>query len=168
MIASIFELSKEDLKDPRALLSIYSHFDSEALISSKEDMENWFDQCKKKDVKVFVVKVMIPKPGDATSFETHLAGAVTLIIEPKLIHGLCYVGHIEDVVVLERFRGHKLGKSLVGYAKQYAKDRGCYKVILNCGLETKGFYESNGFLPSGEIQMKSSPTMVNSRALPST
>lgn len=154
MIAYIFELLKEDLTNE--LLSIYGHFDSEALSDSTtfEDMVNWFDQCKKKDVKVFVVKVMIPKPGDATSFEMHLAGAVTLILEPKLIHGLCYVGHIEDVVVLERFRGHKLGKSLIGHAKQYAKDSGCYKVILNCSLDLKGFYESNGFLANGEIQMR--------------
>ena len=84
------------------------------------------------------------KYGDASSFETDLAGAASLVIESKIIHGPCKVAHIEDVVVDESYRGKGVGKSLVQRLVREAKAKGCYKVVLNCRPELAKFYEECG------------------------
>ncbi len=74
-----------------------------------------------------------------------IVGSITLLIEQKFIHGGGRVGHIEDVVVADRMQGKGIGKSLVEFALDYARNRGCYKTILDCLDGVLGFYESLGF-----------------------
>lgn len=81
-----------------------------------------------------------------------LAGAATLLIEDKLIHGMGRVGHVEDVVVDERHRGKGFGRALIDHAVAHAKKHGCYKVILDCAPENTGFYARCGFHERG-VQM---------------
>jgi glucosamine-phosphate N-acetyltransferase len=70
----------------------------------------------------------------------------TLLIEPKFIHRISNVGHIEDVVISKEYRGKKIGKMLVQHLIDTAKTYDCYKVILNCNTKVQGFYESIGFV----------------------
>ena len=76
----------------------------------------------------------------------------TLIIEEKLIHGGSKVGHIEDLVVDEKFRGKGYGKILLDYLIKKSKYFKCYKTILNCKLSNVGFYEKQGF-KSNNVEM---------------
>jgi glucosamine-phosphate N-acetyltransferase len=69
----------------------------------------------------------------------------TLFIEPKLIRNCGLVGHIEDIVVDKELNGKGIGKKLVCALSDYAKDNGCYKVILDCRSEIISFYEKCGF-----------------------
>ena len=62
-----------------------------------------------------------------------------------MIHNGEYVGHIEDVVVDEMYRSLKIGKQLMKHVIQYAKEKQCYKVILNCKDNVEGFYKKLGF-----------------------
>ena len=55
------------------------------------------------------------------------------------------VGHIEDVVVDSNARGLKLGKKIIAFLTEHAHLMECYKVILDCSLENKTFYEKCGF-----------------------
>ena len=73
-------------------------------------------------------------------------GAITLIIERKFIHNGQYVCHIEDVVVSEKVSGKGYGKEMIKYAIEYSKNRGCYKIILNCNDKLKPYYEKFGFV----------------------
>lgn len=70
----------------------------------------------------------------------------SILVEPKFIHGLSYVGHIEDVVVDQEYRKLGLGKAIINHLVSVAKDRGCYKVILNCSEKNRPFYENCGFI----------------------
>lgn len=72
-------------------------------------------------------------------------GTATLLIEVKFIHKLSFVGHIEDVVVNESYRGRGIGKLLVDHCSSYAQKNGCYKVILDCDRKNVGFYNNCGF-----------------------
>ena len=74
-----------------------------------------------------------------------IVGATTLLIEPKFIHKGGMVGHIEDVVVDKNFQGQKIGEKIIKYLLEFAKNRGCYKTILDCTDDVKLFYEKLGF-----------------------
>lgn len=74
-----------------------------------------------------------------------IVGSTTLIIEPKFIHNGGMVGHIEDVVVNKDFQGKKIGEKIMKYLIEIAKNRGCYKTILDCTDDVKPFYEKLGF-----------------------
>jgi len=74
-----------------------------------------------------------------------IVGATTLLIESKFIHDGGLVGHIEDVVVDKEYQGQKIAKKIMIYLIEIAKNRGCYKTILNCTDDVKLFYEKLGF-----------------------
>tara|TARA_B110000438_G_scaffold108250_1_gene106353 strand:+ start:74 stop:511 length:438 start_codon:yes stop_codon:yes gene_type:complete len=74
-----------------------------------------------------------------------IVGSTTLLIEPKFIHQGGIVGHIEDVVVSKEFQGLEIGKKIIKYVLELAKNQGCYKTILDCSNEIKPFYEKLGF-----------------------
>ena len=76
----------------------------------------------------------------------------SVFIEKKFLRNCGKVGHIEDVVVDSSARGFQLGKKIVEFLAEHSRSSGCYKVILDCGAENKGFYEKCGFKQK-EIQM---------------
>jgi len=82
-----------------------------------------------------------------------IVGTGTLLVEPKLIHGGRYAGHIEDLAVDPAYRGQGIGSTIVNRLKESAKMHNCYKIILNCKEELISFYEKAGF-EKGEAQMK--------------
>jgi glucosamine-phosphate N-acetyltransferase len=56
----------------------------------------------------------------------------TILYEYKFIHDISLCAHIEDVYVDERYRGQKYGLKLVEHIINQAKNKKCYKVILDC------------------------------------
>ncbi|XP_057954474.1 glucosamine 6-phosphate N-acetyltransferase isoform X2 [Malania oleifera] len=76
----------------------------------------------------------------------------SVFVEKKFLRNCGSVGHIEDVVVDSRARGLGLGHKIMSYLADHAQSMGCYKVILDCSAENKGFYEKCGFKHK-EIQM---------------
>lgn len=69
----------------------------------------------------------------------------SVFIEKKFLRNCGKVGHIEDVVVDSSARGKQLGKKIVQFLTEHARSAGCYKVILDCSVENKPFYEKCGF-----------------------
>jgi len=76
----------------------------------------------------------------------------TIIIEPKIIHGGRPAGHIEDIVVLEKWRNKGIAKELFAELREIAIEKNCYKIILDCNERLVSFYEKLGFSKKG-IQM---------------
>ena len=74
-----------------------------------------------------------------------IIGSTTLFIEQKFIHDGGLVGHIEDVVVRKDYEGQGIGMKLVISLLDVAKQKKCYKTILNCEDSLKMFYEKIGF-----------------------
>lgn len=81
-----------------------------------------------------------------------IVGSGTIIVEPKIIRGGKYVGHIEDIVVKSSFRGKKISQSILNKLKEFAYNKNCYKVILDCDEKVCPVYQSNGFEIKG-VQM---------------
>ncbi|CAK9188138.1 unnamed protein product [Ilex paraguariensis] len=88
--------------------------------------------------------------------EDHRTGKIiatgSVFIEKKFIRNCGKVGHIEDVVVHSNARGMQLGKKIIGFLSDHARSMGCYKVILDCSVENREFYEKCGFKQK-EVQM---------------
>jgi len=74
-----------------------------------------------------------------------IVGSTTLLIELKFIHNGGLVGHIEDVVVRKDYEGKGIGIKLVTSLLERAKEKNCYKTILDCKDDVKQFYERIGF-----------------------
>jgi GNAT superfamily N-acetyltransferase len=72
-------------------------------------------------------------------------GTGSIIIEEKLIHNHGFVGHIEDVVVSEKYRGENVGREIIKWLVDFAKTMDAYKVILSCAEHNVVFYEKCGF-----------------------
>lgn len=83
-----------------------------------------------------------------------VVATASFLREPKFVHSLCYLGHIEDVVVDKEYRGKNLGKKLVEYIMDMAQERGCYKVVLDCKEENIGFYKKCGLDPRERQMVK--------------
>ena len=84
---------------------------------------------------------------DDNSFDIIASG--TIIIEPKIIRNGKSVGHIEDIVVRQNFRGKGISQQILYILKQTALKQNCYKVILDCSEEVKNVYIKNGFQIKG-------------------
>ena len=74
-----------------------------------------------------------------------IIGSTTLLIEQKFIHDGGLVGHIEDVVVRKDYERKGIGIKLVTSMLECAKEKNCYKTILDCKNDVKQFYERIGF-----------------------
>jgi glucosamine-phosphate N-acetyltransferase len=89
--------------------------------------------------------------------ETHqIIAAGTALFENKVIHNMGTVCHIEDIVTDESYRGKGLGKIIINKFIGMAKEKHCYKIILDCSVHVKDFYEKCGFVEKN-IQMCRAP-----------
>jgi glucosamine-phosphate N-acetyltransferase len=82
-----------------------------------------------------------------------IIGSITLLIEQKFIHDGGKSGHIEDVVTRKEYEGIGVGSALVSAALAFAREKNCYKVILDCSEKNVPFYEKIGFRRN-EISMR--------------
>eukprot|EP01105_Mastigella_eilhardi_P011479 TRINITY_DN2644_c0_g1_i3.p2 TRINITY_DN2644_c0_g1~~TRINITY_DN2644_c0_g1_i3.p2 ORF type:complete len:177 (-),score=62.75 TRINITY_DN2644_c0_g1_i3:65-595(-) len=87
-----------------------------------------------------------------------VVASATLMVELKFIHQAGMLGHIEDVVVAQRMRGHDLGRKLVTHLRELGLRLGCYKVTLACSEANVGFYTKCGFTRAGAEMAWYNPT----------
>ena len=78
-------------------------------------------------------------------FENKLIGTGTLLIEEKLTYGGCKMGHIENLLIHENYRGNGYGELLVKKLSDTANNMKCYRVDLTCNVELENFYKKNNF-----------------------
>lgn len=74
-----------------------------------------------------------------------VVGTATILFETKLIHDGGMAGHIEDVAVRQGYQKKGIGKMIVRYLLDAARERGCYKTVLDCDDGLVGFYTDLGF-----------------------
>jgi GNAT superfamily N-acetyltransferase len=95
------------------------------------------EKAMKNDVKYFV----------ADNYG-HIVGTCYIAIIPNITRQCSSIGFIENIVTAAEYRRMGIGRKLLQTAIEYAKKRGCYKVMLSSGIarsEAHDFYESLGF-----------------------
>jgi glucosamine-phosphate N-acetyltransferase len=60
-----------------------------------------------------------------------IVGAGTIFVERKFVHHNGLVGHIEDIVTHQDYRGHNLGRLVIETLKYIGEKRGCYKSVFS-------------------------------------
>uniref|UniRef100_A0A6G1S5J6 Glucosamine 6-phosphate N-acetyltransferase n=1 Tax=Aceria tosichella TaxID=561515 RepID=A0A6G1S5J6_9ACAR len=71
----------------------------------------------------------------------------TLFLEYKFIHQCAVRGRLEDVAVLDLYRGKQVGELLVKIIVELARETyDCYKLTLDCHDELTKFYSKNKFV----------------------
>jgi len=113
---------------------------------TREDFEKTFDVIEKNPYH-FIFVVTLTKSHGIT--DDNIIACGTLLIEPKFIHKCSFVGHIEDIVVGETFGGRGIGSAVVEHLTKYAKEKDCYKVILDCADNFNKFYKKCDFKRNG-------------------
>lgn len=86
--------------------------------------------------------------------ENKIIATTTLLIENKLIRQMGKVAHVEDVVVDKNFNGKNIGKHILTFVCEYAKNIGCYKIILDCDENVTKFYKKCEFVVKGNFMAK--------------
>jgi len=118
---------------------------SQLTVADKPDYDSWlqrFEEIADANLtKIFVVEDLNEKKIIAT---------ITCYTELKFIRNLGKICHIEDFVIEENYRNQKLGSKLINLAINYAKNIGCYKIILQSREEATPFYEKFGFTKNSQ------------------
>ena len=71
--------------------------------------------------------------------ENKIIATGTILYETKIIHGGKKVGHIEDVVVDQAYRGKGIASQIIKRLIEDSKQNDCYKVILDCNNDNIKF-----------------------------
>lgn len=138
-----FQVRDLETKDLTELMSLLSHLTKVDELTS-EQLHALFDERVRTGI---VTKVVVDTSNGS------VVGTGSLVVERKFTRGGRCVGHIEDVVTDLRYRGRGVGALLMRDLCAIAKDRDCYKVILDCTDANVPFYERYGFVKC-ENQMR--------------
>mmetsp|Transcript_1365 Transcript_1365/g.3178 ORF Transcript_1365/g.3178 Transcript_1365/m.3178 type:complete len:347 (+) Transcript_1365:103-1143(+) len=74
-----------------------------------------------------------------------MIGCCTLIIEKKLTHSLCKLGHLENLSLLPGYTHEVYGRSIVEAMVKCAREHGCYRVDITLAEALLASYEQLGF-----------------------
>jgi glucosamine-phosphate N-acetyltransferase len=127
----------------------YLHLLTELTETTELDTNLFLENIKKINSMGTIIICYIENPS-LNGFKIVASG--TIIIEPKLIRGGRNIGHIEDIVVRSGYRGYKISQDILDLLKIEAREKNCYKVILDCENSIKKVYSRSGFEEKG-IQM---------------
>jgi glucosamine-phosphate N-acetyltransferase len=131
----IKELTKEDLiEDKEGFLETLRNM-SETGEINLEDAEKILLEIKLQNGIVFIAKTN----------EKKIIGTMKLLVEQKFIHHGGKVGHIEDVAVRKEYEGKGIASEIIKKIIPFAKQNGCYKIILDCKDNLIPFYQRFGF-----------------------
>jgi GNAT superfamily N-acetyltransferase len=79
-------------------------------------------------------------------------GTFALLVMDNLAHMGASSAIVEDVCVDHRRRGRGIGRALLCFAMDFARERGCYKLVLSSNVAREGahaFYRALGFEQHG-------------------
>ncbi|MEM9161155.1 MAG: GNAT family N-acetyltransferase [Verrucomicrobiota bacterium] len=135
-------LVKDDERS--ALLELYEHLHEEDIALPEEAAlaNAWKEFTEERSLFCFVGE-----------FDGLLASSCVLSVVPNLTRACRPYGLIENVVSRRQFRRRGFAKAVLERALDFAKEKGCYKVMLLSGRREEGvrrFYESCGFDPDSK------------------
>lgn len=132
---------------------------------SKDLFDSFLDNVLGKKHYLFVIEkdsryTISSKKTDVYAYKT-VIGTGTLLVESKLTHGGCIMGHIENILIHRDFRGQGLGEKLVKYITDFSEKVGCYRTDLTCTTQLLKFYQKIGYTKLQNVMTKNFPDNYN-------
>jgi GNAT superfamily N-acetyltransferase len=135
-------IRKATFNDVSTILSIYAAaLDNNKVLSVEDAQKIFVRQSQYPDYHVFLAEV-----------DNEAVGTFALLVMENMAHMGTPSAVVEDVGVLPGLQGKGIGKKMMEYALQYAREKGCYKMSLSSNLRREHahrFYESLGFKKHG-------------------
>lgn len=129
-------------QDVESILAIYLNSNLDKNILNIEAAQSIFKKIAQyPDYKIYIVEA-----------DSKPIGTFALLIMDNLGHLGTPSAVVEDVAVIAEYQGKGIGKKMMEFAKQIAKEKGCYKLTLSSNLRREAahaFYESLGFTKHG-------------------
>ncbi len=129
------EAMKEDLCE---ILELYLCLHEEAIPEQSEGLSHTWKQILEDENHHLIVNEVAGK----------IVSSCVCVIIPNLTRNVRPYAFVENVVTHTNFRGQGLASQCLEYAKQIAKQRNCYKMMLLTGSkkkETLDFYKKAGY-----------------------
>lgn len=137
-----FSIRQATIDDVPSILNIYAAALDNNKVLAIEDAEKIFiKQGQYPDYHVFLAEL-----------DNEAVGTFALLVMENMAHMGTPSAVVEDVGVLPGLQGKGIGKKMMEYALNYAKEKGCYKMSLSSNLrreQAHQFYESLGFKKHG-------------------
>jgi len=125
-------------EDIGGILELYKQLNgSNEIEFNAEEANGIWDNIEKSDIKYFIAKE-----------DGKIIGSCYICIIPNLTYNGKSIGYIENVITDINRRRKGIGKKLMEMAIGYAREKNCYKVVLQSGVkrtEAHKFYEKTGF-----------------------
>jgi len=138
MTIKLLETEEKHMIEIFELLQVISNFHPK----QKEIKNVWSEFINQKQVfSIVAVETNLD------NLDEKLVGFGSLHLSKKIRGGL--IGFIEDIAVIEEYRMRGIGNKIINELIKKGKNRGCYKLVLECREETKNFYKKIGFSESG-------------------
>jgi len=125
-------LQKNDRIDYLNLINVFT---LNARNISINEFEKWYDNAMTPSSLIYVL----------LNDQKKLIGTGKIIIEYKFNNNLTRMGHIEDVVIDEKYRGMGYGQKIINHLINIGKNHACYKIVLSCNDNNIKFYQKSGF-----------------------
>lgn len=119
-------------------MNIINYFTREPILITFEEFKERIYNIKKQNSIILVIE-----------FNNIIIGTAKIFIEYKMHNNFKNIGHLEDVIIDEKYRNKGLGMKLIQELIKIAKDNNCYKIILNCNEDNKkaiNLYLKNNFV----------------------
>lgn len=133
---SIHELSKRDFN--LGFFELVNYFTKDLNDDSYKLALNNIDLFNNENCKTIVVEL-----------DRKIIATGKILMETKVHNNLRKVGHIEDIIVNEKYRNSGVGTMLISKLVEIGKENNCYKTILECGSDVIQFYKKFGFKEKG-------------------
>lgn len=126
----------------KGYLDVLSQLTTVGRVTKQQFVERFQRMKASNQIKIHYIVVVIEDT--ATN---KLVGTSTLFLELKFIHECTIRGRLEDVAVLDSYRGHRIGELVVRIIVDLACEIfGCYKLSLDCSDDLVKFYSKNNFV----------------------
>lgn len=131
----IREAKKEDLQE---LLELYLFLHETSIPEYSEHLQSTWEQIIEDANHHLIV------------FETNgkIVSSCVCVIIPNLTRNIRPYAFIENVVTHANYRGNGYATACLNYARQIAREKDCYKIMLLTGSKdekTRHFYQSAGY-----------------------
>lgn len=137
-----FSIRLATIDDVPTILNIYAAaLDNNKVLTIEEARKIFIKQSQYPDYHVFLAEL-----------DNKAVGTFALLVMENMAHMGTPSAVVEDVGVLPGLQGKGIGKKMMKYALNYAKEKGCYKMSLSSNLrreQAHQFYESLGFKKHG-------------------